>query len=130
RWIATPPPQMLKFTRQDESQTVRFSIRPSADTVPGEYHVRATVSSGGQTFDRGYQVIEYPHIRRQHLYHDADVTLKVINVKTAPNLTVGYIAGVGDEVPAAIEQLGVKVEFVTPEDLAWGNLSRFTTIVT
>ena len=56
--------------------------------------------------------------------------MKVINVKTAPNLKVGYIVGVGDEVPAAIEQLGVKVEFLTPEDLAWGDLSRFTTIVT
>jgi len=109
---------------------VRFEIRPPIDTVPGAYHVRAVVSSGGRTFDRGYQTIEYPHIRRQHIYHDADVSVKVINVKTAPNLTVGYIVGVGDEVPAAIEQLGVKVEFITPDDLAWGNLSRFSTIVT
>jgi len=75
-------------------------------------------------------VIEYPHIRRQHIYHEADVTLKVLNVRTAPNLTIGYIVGVGDEVPAAIEQLGAKVEYITPEDLAWGNLSRFSAIVT
>jgi hypothetical protein len=129
-WTATPLQQTLKFTRQDESQTVRFSIKAAQNTVPGEYHVRAVVSSGGQTFDRGYQTIEYPHIRRQHIYHDADVTVKVINVKLAANLTVGYIVGVGDEVPAAIEQLGVKVEYITPEDLAWGNLSRFSTIVT
>ena len=32
--------------------------------------------------------------------------------------------------PAAIEQLGVKVEYIPPEELAWGNLSRFSTIVT
>jgi hypothetical protein len=75
-------------------------------------------------------VIEYPHIRRQHIYHDADVALKVLSVKTAPGLTIGYIVGVGDEVPAAIEQLGVKLEYITPEDLAWGNLSRFNAIVT
>ena len=55
--------------------------------------------------------------------------MKVINVKIAPNLTIGYIAGAGDEEPAAIEQLGVKVELITAEDLAWGNLSRFSTIV-
>ena len=129
-WTATPLQHALKFSRQDEAQTVRFSVKPPATTVPGEYHVHATVSSAGRTFDRGYQTIEYPHIRRQHIYHEADVTLKVLNVKIAPNLTVGYIAGVGDEVPAAIEQLGVKVEYVTPEDLAWGDLSRFSTIVT
>ena len=56
--------------------------------------------------------------------------LKVIDVKTAPNLSVGYIMGVGDQVPPAIEQLGAKVELVTAEDLAWGNLSRFDTIIT
>jgi hypothetical protein len=56
--------------------------------------------------------------------------LKVIDVRTAPNLTVGYIMGVGDEVPAAIAQLGVKIEMIGPEDLAWGDLSRFHTIVT
>src|SRR5262249_32439257 len=74
--------------------------------------------------------IEYPHIRRQHIYHDADVLVKVINVKAAPNVTVGYIVGVGDEVPAAIDQLGVKLEYITADDLAFGDLSRFSAIVT
>ncbi|MEO8257626.1 MAG: PIG-L family deacetylase [Acidobacteriota bacterium] len=129
-WSAAPAEQAITFARQDESLTVRFAIKPAVDTLPGAYHARAVVTSGAKTFDRGYQTIEYPHIRRQHIYHDADVSVKVINVKTAPNLRIGYIVGVGDEVPAAIEQLGVKVEFLTPEDLAWGDLSRFTTIVT
>ena len=80
----------------------------------GEYHAsRASCRRGGPDVRRaGIQVIEYPHIRRQHIYDAADATLKVIDVKTAPNLTVGYIMGVGDEVPAAIEQLGVKVEMI------------------
>jgi hypothetical protein len=38
--------------------------------------------------------------------------------------------GVGDAVPAALEQLGATVEMITADDLAWGNLSRFSTIVT
>ncbi len=85
-WSASPAQQSIKFARQDESLTVRFAIKPAVDTVPGAYHARAVVSSGTRTFDRGYQTIEYPHIRRQHIYHDADVSVKVINVKTAPNL--------------------------------------------
>jgi len=82
------------------------------------------------SFGRGYQVIEYPHIRRAHIYHDADVVLKVIDVKVAPNLRIGYIMGVGDEVPPALEQLGLNVEMLDADDLAWGDLSRFTTIIT
>ena len=38
--------------------------------------------------------------------------------------------GLGDEVPPAIEQLGVKVEMLSADELAWGDLSRFNTIVT
>jgi len=38
--------------------------------------------------------------------------------------------GVGDQVPPAIQQLGAKVEMISSDDLAWGNLSRFDAIVT
>src|SRR3984893_6198755 len=60
----------------------------------------------------------------------AETTLKVIDVKTTPNLLVGYVMGVGDQVPSAIEQLGAKVEMIGADDLAWGDLSRFDCIVT
>ena len=38
--------------------------------------------------------------------------------------------GVGDQVPAALEQIGARVEMITPEVLASGDLSRYTVIVT
>src|SRR6185436_3887404 len=129
-WTSAPPEQPLKLARSDESQTLRFVVRPPLGTKAGEYPVRAIVKQGGATYDRGYQVIEYPHIHRQHIYDGATTIIKVIDVNTLPNLTVGYIMGVGDQVPPAIEQLGAKVEFITPDDLAWGNLSRFDAIVT
>jgi LmbE family N-acetylglucosaminyl deacetylase len=129
-WTTVPAEQPVTLSRADDSQTVRFDVRPAPGTPAGEYHVRAVVTSAGKMFDRGYQVVEYPHIRRQHIYDAATVMLRVIDVKTAPNLTVGYIMGVGDQVPSAIDQLGARVEFVSAEDLAWGNLSRFDTIVT
>jgi LmbE family N-acetylglucosaminyl deacetylase len=129
-WTASPAEQPVRFSREDEEQNVRFQVKPAPNAPPGEYRVGAVVTASGQKFARGYQVVEYPHIRRRHIYHAAGTTLKVIDVKTAPNLTVGYIMGVGDEVPAAIEQLGAKLEMIGREELAWGNLSRFDTIVT
>ena len=74
-------------------------------------------------------MIEYPHIRRQHIYEAADATLKVLDVRTAPNLVVGYVMGSGDEVAPVIEQLGARVEMLGPDALAWGDLSRYNTIV-
>jgi LmbE family N-acetylglucosaminyl deacetylase len=128
-WTATPGTETVKFTRADESQTVRFQVSPGPNTGTGQVEIKAAVSAGADRFDRGYQVIEYPHIRREHIYENASARIKILDVKTAPNLTVGYIMGSGDEVPPVIEQLGAKVELIGPDGLAWGDLSRFDTIV-
>ncbi len=129
-WRVTPPQADVQFTREDESQTVRFQVLPPASAAAGEYRIKARVSAGGAEFSRGYQVIEYPHIRRAHIYRDAEVVLKVIDVKVAAGLKVGYIMGVGDEVPPALEQLGVSVNLLDADDLAWGDLAQYSTIIT
>jgi LmbE family N-acetylglucosaminyl deacetylase len=129
-WTSTPVRQPVRFERADESQTLRFIVRPAAGAATGDFHVKAVVTANEQTFDRGYQVVEYPHIRRYHIYDSADTRLKVIDVKMAPNITVGYIMGTGDQVPPAIEQLGAKLEMITSDMLAWGDLSRYDVIVT
>lgn len=129
-WASTPVQQAVTFTREDEERTVRFQVKPAPGTPAGAYPIGATAAIGAQTFERGYQVIEYPHTRRQHIFEAAQTTLKIIDVKMAPNLTVGYVMGVGDAVPDAIAQLGAKLEQIGPDELAWGNLSRFNTIVT
>ena len=44
-WTPSPAEQTVKFTRQDESQTVRFQVGRPPNTAPGEFHVRARVTS-------------------------------------------------------------------------------------
>jgi len=129
-WTSTPAQQTMTFTREDESLTTKFVVRSTPATKSGEFEVGAVATVGGQEFRRGFQAIEYPHTRRQHIFHEAAATFKVLDVKVKPNLTVGYIMGVGDEVREAIEELGAKVEMLGADDLAWGDLSRFHTIVT
>ncbi len=99
----------------------------------GDYAFKATVTSaetGTETFSSGYQEIEYPHIERRQVIKPAETDVKVIDVKTAPNVKVGYIIGVGDQVPPAIEQLGAKVTFIETDELAWGDLSKYDVIIT
>jgi len=129
-WTASPATQTVTFTRADEAQTVRFLVKPAANADVAEFRVKAVATAGGQRFDRGFEVIEYPHITRAHIYDTAQTVVKVIDVRTPANLTVGYVMGVGDQVPPAIEQLGVKVEMISADDLAWGDLTRFDAIVT
>ena len=128
-WTAMPPTHRVRFSREDEAQTVRFSVTP-APQAEGEHVIRAVAETGQGRFDTGYQVVEYSHTGRRHLVRTAESTLKLIDVEVPANLSVGYIEGVGDEVPSAIEQLGISVEFVDTDELAWGDLSRFDVILT
>ena len=129
-WQAAPASATVEFSREDEAQTVRFAVRSPGGVAAGEYRIGATVESEGETFDRGYQVVEYPHIGRRHLVHESDTVMKVVDVALKPDLQVGYIDGVGDEVPPAIEQLGAKLEHITADQLAYEDLSGFDVIVT
>jgi LmbE family N-acetylglucosaminyl deacetylase len=138
-WRATPASQPVRFSREDESMTVRFALQPPAASVlaaaamkPGgnQFAVKAVVTSTGQTYAQGYQVVEYPHTTRRHVLVDPQVTVKSLDVRVTPNLSVGYVMGVGDEVPAALEQLGVKLSMISSEELAWGDLSRYNVIMT
>jgi len=128
-WSATPETIPVRFSREDESQTVRFQLSTGGSQV-GEYRVGVVVEDGTEQFQRGFQVVEYPHIGRRHLGRAAEGRFKVIDVSMVSDLSVGYVDGVGDAVPPAIGQLGASLEFVDSDDLAWGDLQRFDVIVT
>ncbi len=132
-WKATPASVPLSFTHEDEALSARFQIAAPAQATPGDYTLRAIVTSpafGSEKFTDGYQEIEYPHVERRQVVKPAEIPLKVIDVKTVPGLNVGYIDGSGDQVPQAIEQLGAKLTFIAPDELAGGDLSKYDAIVT
>jgi LmbE family N-acetylglucosaminyl deacetylase len=129
-WTAAPASENVTFAREDEARQVRFAITPPAGTKPGRYDVKAVATRDGQSFEKGYEAIEYPHIRRRHLVADAAGSLKVLDLEPVTGVTVGYIMGVGDQVPPALAQLGAAVELLTPEQLASADLSRYTVVMT
>jgi LmbE family N-acetylglucosaminyl deacetylase len=129
-WTVTPAAAHVSLAREDQAQPVRFTVTPARGAMPGQYVVKAAVTAGTERFTNGYQVVEYPHTRRRHLINAAEATLKLIDVAIAPNLNVGYVMGVGDQVPPAIEQLGARVTLIDADTLAFGDLSRFNAIVT
>ena len=133
-WTATPASAPVSFTREDEAVTTRFTLTPPAKLAAGQVRVSAEVtaegSSAGPVYSTGYQVIEYPHTQHRHKLIPAEATVKAIDVAVAPGLSVGYIMGVGDQVPAALQQLGVNLSLIDPDELAWGDLSKYHTILT
>ena len=128
-WTMKPSVDTVRFDREDESRVVRFLVSPNGDTL-GEHQIRAAVATNTARYTRGYQVVEYPHTGRRHLVRLAEGTIKILDIQIAPGLSVGYVEGVGDAVPPAIEQLGARLEFIDADTLAWGDLGRFDVIVT
>lgn len=138
-WRATPASQPVSFTREDEAITVRFLVDAppspllvSAAAKPGgsQFPIKALVRDGAATYAQGYQLVEYPHTTRRHVLVAPEVTAKGVDVAVKPNLKVGYIMGVGDQVPEALEQLGVSVTEIGSDELAWGDLTKYDVVMT
>ena len=136
-WRATPASASLAFTREDEAITTRFMVAPPQRPRAGASEIRARVAASGMpgaqvngVFAEGVQAIEYPHIQRRHRIVPATAAVRVLDAAIAPALAIGYIVGVGDQVPAAIQQLGAKLTFIDEDELAWGDLSKYHTILT
>jgi LmbE family N-acetylglucosaminyl deacetylase len=131
-FTVSPQQATASFTREDEVVSVEFAIRPLPNLRASEYQIEASVdgeaAAGASRF--GYQVVEYPHVRRRHIVRPATARLKVIDARIAAGLRVGYVMGVGDQVPQAIEQLGAAVHLIGPDELAGGDLAKYDVIVT
>jgi LmbE family N-acetylglucosaminyl deacetylase len=132
-WKATPASVPLSFEHEDESLSARFLVTAPAAVKVGQYTLRAMVTSpatGDEKFTIGYKEIEYPHVQRRQVIEPAETSLKVVDVKVTSGIRVGYIVGVGDQVPPALEQLGAKVSYIDADEMAFGDLSKYEVIIT
>jgi LmbE family N-acetylglucosaminyl deacetylase len=129
-WTVEPAEARVALRFEGDESTSRFFVTAPAHLASGEYSVRAVAAQGGQQFREGFQVIAYDHVQERHLFHPAASRVQAIDLKVAPAVSIGYVLGAGDEVPSAIQQLGLEATLLTADDLAFGDLSRFSTIVT
>lgn len=128
-WKVNPQAQDLSFRHEGESHALAFLVKPPVDLAPGTYQIDARASVEGRIYSQGYEAINYHHIETRHVYRPARSLARVFKVKVAP-IRVGYVVGVGDQVPGCIEDLGLEVTFLDAEDLASGDLANFDVIVT
>jgi hypothetical protein len=129
-WKVRPPESSFKLLRKGDTSTVSFAIQVPAGAAAGDYPVEAIATLDGKKYHRGYRVVSYQENWTRNYYSPARSSIKKFDITIAPHRIVGYIPGAGDDVPAALEQLGVKIQMLSASDLAFGDLSRFHAIVT
>jgi hypothetical protein len=129
-WRSEPARAEFELSRKDEIYNTRFVVRIPAGTRAGSFNAEAVANAGGREFRRGYRIVSYPENWTRHLYSPSRAEVRIFDVKVAPNLTVGYVPGAGDEVAQSLEQLGINVQILTGADLASSDLAKFSAIVT
>jgi hypothetical protein len=126
-WKADPPSKHFELSSVDEETTASFLLTPPSPDARGE--VRAVATVGNRTIASTTELIQYPHIPTQTLFPPADAKLVRADIRTLAK-NVGYIAGAGDEIPAALRQIGCDVTLLSSDDLVRADLSKFDAIIT
>lgn len=127
-WKSNPESRTYSLAADNQEQSVSFEVTP-ARLAEQEYKITAVADYGGKPYREGYTVTGYAAVRPYYLYRPSQLETTGVDLKVAPGLKVAYIAGSGDDVPAALDPLGVKVTFLSPEDIASGDLSKFDVIL-
>ena len=127
-WTSEPKSIPISFAHLGEEQGVSFTIFPkSVEEKP--YQITAVAEYDGKQYTEGYVSVGYTGLRPYFLYSPAVYKTTGADVKMASSQKIAYIEGSGDDVPAALEALGVHVSFLSAQDLASGDLSKYDTIL-
>jgi hypothetical protein len=128
-WPATPP-QPFVLSRDEERESVQFSVRPPARLRAGTYEVRAVARDDrGRRYDLGVTTIEYPHVRSRTVARPARVEVRAAAIALPLLARIGYVRGAADRVPEALTSLGLPLELLDGPALERGDLSGFDAIV-
>jgi hypothetical protein len=128
-WTSAPAAQPFSFARAGERASYRFSITPGAMGAQA-YEIEAVASASGKEYRDGYELIDQRDLELRYLYRAATTEVRGIDVSTVPGLKVGYVMGIGDQVPLGLQQLGAQVTLLGERELASADLSGFDTIMT
>lgn len=125
-------PAEAPFVLEREGDEIRlpFTINVPSSDREREIFLKAVARlDSGVIAQTNIRAVTAPGLATKYLRSPAEHQIRVVNVKVAPGLKLGYVMGSGDDVPDAIRQLGIPVDLLGAEDLASGDLSRYSTIV-
>ena len=126
RFDKTEERTVMTLNRRERA-SIQLTVHADDDAISG--FMKFTFESNKGRADRTLHEIDYPHIMPQVYYTPAEVKLVPLDVTTTAK-RVGYVKGAGDDVPQAMEQLGVVVEFIEPASAKLEELKKYDAIVT
>ncbi len=128
-WRVSPTSARFECRYASATATIPFQVTVPTGYETDETPIGAVAHLDGRDYAESLRVIDYPHTWRRQLLRPARCVFKVFDVEVAPDLNVGYILGKQDEVPGALDRLGVSHEFLDERDLGHGDFDQYDAII-
>lgn len=125
-WKTREGAQAFSFEKKGEEKTFTFHVE--APLGVGQTHLLARADVGGSAYSSRLETIRYDHIPQQSVLLPSAVSAARLDLQVKAE-NVGYYMGAGDEVPAALRQMGCTVTVLENKDMDAAALKKFDAIV-
>jgi LmbE family N-acetylglucosaminyl deacetylase len=125
-WKATPAAQPFALTAAGAKSRLSFTVTAPATPASATFGAVATIK--GAAYRTARDEVNYAHIPPQLLQPPARQRAVALDVAVAAK-KIGFLPGAGDDIPAALAQLGCTVTTLTGADLNAAKLATLDTVV-
>jgi len=105
----------------------KLTVTAPIGLAPGNYPITAYAKRGDETFSTSLEPL--PTLPTQVWSEPAQCLVHALAITVPENLRVGYISAESEPIPQALRMLGIQVEPLDAQALAFGDLSKFNAIV-
>ncbi|HZV86797.1 MAG TPA: PIG-L family deacetylase [Candidatus Binatus sp.] len=124
--FSASPPEEISFDGTGD-RYVKLNVTAPNGLAPGNYPITAYAKRGGEKFSTSLEPL--PTLPTQFWSEPAQCVVHALAITIPENLRVGYITAEGEPIPQALRMLGMQVEPLDAQALAFGDLSKFNAIV-
>jgi LmbE family N-acetylglucosaminyl deacetylase len=116
----------LDLKKKGEEIEYTFELQPQSGST--ETTLTAGVEVDGKIYTSRLVTIKYDHIPQQSVLLPSTVNAARLDLLVKAK-NVGYYMGAGDEVPAALKQMGCEVTLLEDKDIEPSNLAKYDAVV-
>ncbi len=129
-FVVTPASAPFSLGKKGEVATLRFTVKVKGKVVSDALaSLTAVATVGDAQHALALSRVDYPHVPMQTVLAPATVKLLQLRLRRGKTKKVGYIVGAGDDVPAALRQVGYEVTLLDDAALEREALGRYEAIV-
>jgi LmbE family N-acetylglucosaminyl deacetylase len=123
-WRSTSP-AAIAFSGTGD-QYAKLTVTPPEKIALGSYTIAAYAQRGDEKFTTSLEPL--PSMPTLLWEEPAQCVVHAFKIDVPDNLSIGYITAEGEPIPEALQRLGIHVETLDAQALAFGDLSKYDAI--